>query len=309
MIFKTEKKNGVNVYHVKKDFDDEKLKKKLGKKLKKGDIKEIIDDDADVYTEEGNLLLRFRKDKLKMQNIDDFYENVIDFAKKKTTTRGMASSSGNGKKKLDISTNKPTMTNIIGYFDRFSPVQKYKASQLGMKLPISVRETAFLMDYPEKYKKLLPLVKQIDDYYKEYAPERYAKQRKKANQTPFKINGTSFTTITTNVNFQTGIHTDKGDDVEGFGNLCVIQRGNYKGAETCFPQYGIGVDIRTGDVLYMDVHQAHANLPIELETPESIRLSIVCYLRTGIWDKTKNKTKKFLVQHNKTIRKLRDKPK
>lgn len=304
MIIKKEKKNGVTIYHVKKDFDDEKLKSKMGKKLKKDDIKDIIDDDADVYTEEGNILLRFRKNKLKKENIDDFYENVIEFAKKKTTTRGMAS----GSKKKDITTNKPTMTNIIGYFDRFSPVQKHKASQLGMKLPLSVRETAFLMDFPEKYKKLLPLVKQIDDYYKQYAPDKYAKQRRKANQTPFKISGTSFTTITTNVNFQTGIHTDKGDDVDGFGNLCVIEHGNYKGGETCFPQYGVGVNIRTGDVLYMDVHQPHANLPIDLETPESVRLSIVCYLRTGIWEKTKNKTKKFLVQHNKTIRKLRDKP-
>jgi len=293
MIYKKEKKNGITIYHVKKDFDDEKMKSRMGKKLKKGEIKDIIDEDADVYTEDGNILLRFRKDKLKKENIHDFYENVIEFAKKKTTTRGMAS----GSKKSHIATNKPTMTNIIGYFDRFSPVQKYKASQLGMKLPISVRETAFLMDFPEKYKKLLPLVKQIDDYYKEYAPEKYAKQRRKANQTPFKIAGTSFTTITTNVNFQTGIHTDKGDDAEGFGNLCVIEHGNYKGGETCFPQYGVGVNIRTGDVLYMDVHQPHANLPIDLETPESIRLSIVCYLRTGIWEKTKNKTKKFLI-HN-----------
>jgi hypothetical protein len=304
MIFKREKKNGVTIYHVKKDFDDNKLKSKMGKKLKRSDIKEIIHDDADVYTEDGSLLLRFRKDKLKKKNIDDFYENVIEFAKKKTTTRGMAS----GIKNSHVATNKPTMTNIIGYFDSFSPIQKHKASELGMKLPLSVRETAFLMDFPEKYKKLIPLVKQIDDYYKQYVPEKYAKQRKKAHQTPFKIRGTSFTTITTNVNFQTGIHTDKGDDAEGFGNLCVIEYGKYKGGETCFPQYGVGVNIRTCDVLYMDVHHPHANLPIELETPDSVRLSIVCYLRTGIWEKTKNKTKKFLIQHNKTIRKLRDKP-
>jgi hypothetical protein len=42
-------------------------------------------------------------------------------------------------------------------------------------------------------------VKEIDNCYKLYTPEYYAKQRKKANQTPFKIEGTSFTTITTNV--------------------------------------------------------------------------------------------------------------
>jgi hypothetical protein len=109
------------------------------------------------------------------------------------------------------------------------------------------------------------------------------------------------------VNFQTTVHTDKGDDSEGFGNLAVIERGKYSGGETCFPQYGIGVNVRTGDVLYMDVHHPHANLPIILESPDAKRLSIVCYLRKSIWDQTKGKTKKFLVRHNKTFKNLRKK--
>jgi len=67
------------------------------------------------------------------------------------------------------------------------------------------------------------------------------------------------------------------------------------------------VDVRMGDVLFMDVHQPHGNLPIKLETPEAKRLSIVCYLRKSIWDQTKGKTKKFMIRHNnqfnKTFRK------
>ena len=105
-------------------------------------------------------------------------------------------------------------------------------------------------------------------------PDQYALQRKKADQTHFRIPDTAFTTITTNVNYQTSIHTDKGDDVEGFGNLVVIERGEYKGAETCFPQYGIGVDVRTGDTLFMDVHQPHANLPMVKSDKETKRLSV-----------------------------------
>ena len=178
----------------------------------------------------------------------------------------------------------------------------------GKPLPkITVRETKFLLDYPDKFQKLLPLIKQIDDYYKQYVPDNYAEQRKKANQTPFHIKDTSFTTITTNVNFQTTIHTDKGDDPDGFGNLSVIEHGKYTGGETCFPQYGLGVNIRTGDILFMDVHQPHANLPIVLETPDTKRLSIVCYLRKSIWEQTKGKTKKFMIKHNKTIKNLRKK--
>ena len=137
-------------------------------------------------------------------------------------------------------------------------------------------------------------------------PKNYEKQKKKANETPFKIGNTAFTTITTNVNFQTTVHTDKGDDIEGFGNLVVISEGKYKGGETCFPQYGIGVDVKETDVIFMDVHNPHGNLPIELETTNAKRLSVVCYLRKRIWEQTRGKTKKFMIKHNKTFKKMKE---
>ena len=297
-----EKKNGnIKIYTVDKDYDDNKLEHVLNKKLKKGQIKNIIDTDADVYTKEGKLLLKFRKNKLKKENLHNFYDNVINFANKTTSNRGSAS----GSKSKNVYNNAKIKTNILGYFDKFSPIQKMLLRKQGKNFTITARETRFNMDYPEKFKKLIPLIKEIDNYYKEYIPEKYAKQRKKANQTAFKIDGTSFTTITTNVNFQTTVHKDRGDDDEGFGNLVVIENGKYEGGETCFPQYGIGVDVRTGDVLYMDVHEAHANLPIILETPEAIRLSIVCYLRKSVWHQTRGKSKKFMLKHNKTVKNLR----
>ena len=299
MIIEQKKKGNVTEYIVDKDYDDSKLDKILSHKLKPSQINKIIDADADVYTKEGKLLLRFRKDKLKKQYIDAFYDNAIQFAERTTTNRGSAS----GSKGKNIYENPKIKSNIIGYFDKLAPGQKFMLKKKGIALPkITVRETRFLKDYPEKYKKLIPLIKEIDKYYKQYIPEPYKKQRRKANQTPFKIAGTAFTTITTNVNYQTYVHTDKGDDMEGFGNLAVIEKGKYKGGETCFPQYGIGVDVRAGDILYMDVHQPHGNLPIHLESEDAKRLSIVCYLRKSIWDQTKGKTQKFKIQHNKTLK-------
>jgi hypothetical protein len=301
MIEKKEKKGDVTIYYVKKDYADDKLSKVLNKKLKRSDITDFIHDDADVYTEDGKLLLRFRKNKLNKVNIDNFYENVIDFASLPTTNRGSAS----GSKSKNVYDNPKIMSNIIGYFDKLSPKQKAKIRDSGNKAPsITVRETRFLADYPDKFKKLVPLISEIDTFYKTLVPEKYAKQKKKANQTPFRIGNTAFTTVTTNVNYQTTVHSDKGDDAEGFGNLAVIEHGKYKGGETCFPQYGLGIDIRTGDILYMDVHQPHGNLPIELETKDAKRLSIVCYLRRSIWEQTRGKTKKFMIKHNKTLKKL-----
>lgn len=296
MIIKKEKKGDVMVYHVDKDISDDKFEKMTNTFVKPSQIHTIIRDDADVYNEKGELLLRFRKKKLQPKNVDAFYDNVIKFAMNKTSNRGSAT----GSKKKDVGHNPKIMTNIIGYFDRFGPSQNALLRNNGKKM-VAVRATRFLMDYPEQYKKLIPLVKEIDHYYAKYVPDKYSKQRQKANQTYFKIPGTSFTTITTNVNFRTTVHTDRGDDVEGFGNLVVIEKGKYKGAETCFPQYGVGVDVRTGDVLFMNVHEWHGNLPMEKVDSDAQRLSIVCYLRKGVWEKTKNKTKKFMIDHNRAL--------
>lgn len=301
MIIKKEKNEGVTIYYVDKDYDNNKLQKILNTKLNRDQVKIIIDHDADVFNKEGKLLLRFRKNKLKRENIDEFYSNVIDFALTKTNNRGSAT----GSKTKNIYSNPGVMTNILGYFDKLSPIHKKLFKDQGKPIPkITVRETRFVKDYPEKFKKILPLVKEIDKYYEQLIPENYGRQRKKANQTPFKIANTAFTTVTTNVNFQTTVHTDRGDDAEGFGNLVVIEKGKYKGGETCLPQYGIGINVRTQDVLYMDVHEAHGNLPIVLESPDAKRLSIVCYLRKSIWEQTKGKTRKFKEEHNKIFRNL-----
>ena len=297
-----EKKEGkIVTYYVDKDYDNNKLTKVLNTKLRRNQIQFIIDHDADVYTKEGKLLLKFRKNILDTTKVDDFYKNVISFAQKKTSNRGSAT----GSKSKNVRDNPEIMTNIIGYFDKLSPKQKQLMRNQGKTISVTARETRFNMDYPEKFKKLLPLIKEIDTYYKKYIPEKYSKQVKKANETYFRIPGTAFTTVTTNVNLQTSVHLDRGDDDDGFGNLAVIENGKYSGGETCFPQYGIGVDVRTNDILYMNVHEAHGNLPIILETPDAKRLSIVCYLRKSVWQQTRGKSKRFLIRHNKTIKNLR----
>lgn len=301
MIIKTEKKGNVTVYYVEKDYDDDKVEKKLNSFLKRDQIKHIIKDDSDVFTADGLLLLRFRKNKLTKTNTELFYDSIQKFARNVSRNRGNAT----GSSKRNLVDNPEVMSNIFGYFDRWSPFQKRIFRLRGKTPSIAVRECRFNLDHPDLYKKTFPLIQEIDALYEKMTPDHYAKQRKKANQTHFRIPNTSFTTITTNINFQTSVHTDKGDDEEGFGNLAVIEHGEYEGAETCFPQYGIGVDVRMGDILFMDVHQPHANLPMKKISKDAERLSIVCYLRKNVWLRTQNKTKKFFISHNKTVKSLR----
>ena len=308
MIIKHERKGGIDVYYVKKNITDAGMEKHKHQFVTPALIDIIINDDADVYTDDDRLLLKFRKGKLSNEKIDTFYENMIDFARTTSTNRRLTSGlktkkhSNSDKKDKDIA----AMTNIVGYFDSLGPSQKMLLKKHGIKLNPAVRETRFNMLYPDKFKRLIPLIREIDTYYEKIVPDHYKRQHRRAKQTYFKIADTAFTTVTTNVNYKTTIHTDRGDDAEGFGNLVVIERGKYTGGETCFPQYGVGVNVRTSDVLFMDVHEWHGNLPIRLENKDAVRLSIVCYLRHRLWQKTRGKSKKFMKKHIATYRKLHD---
>jgi hypothetical protein len=308
MIVKHEKKGGIDVYYVKKNISDAGMEKHKHQFVTASLIDIILNDDADVYTDDNRLLLKFRKGKLTKDKIDTFYENMIDFARTTSTNRRLTSGirTKSRSKKAKTEKDVAAMTNIVGYFDSLGPSQKALLKRHGVKLNPAVRETRFNMLYPDKFKKLTPLIREIDSHYEKIVPDHYKRQHRKAKQTYFKIADTAFTTVTTNVNYKTAIHTDRGDDAEGFGNLVVIERGKYAGAETCFPQYGVGVNVRTGDVLFMDVHEWHGNLPIHLENKDAVRLSIVCYLRHRLWEKTRGKTKKFMKKHVATYRRLHE---
>ena len=302
MIIEKKKKDGIMIYTVKKNFSDEKAAKLLGTEVKPSMIEAIIDEDADVYTDENKLLLRFRKNLLNPKHVQDFYDNVIKFAMNTTSNRRITA----GKKKGEAPPK--IMANILGYMDGFSPSQKVAMRQKDLLTQLAVRESRFNMDFPDEYQKALPMIKQIDSLYKKHLPGFYRKQRAKADETFYRVENTSFTTITTNVNFKTRIHKDAGDDAEGYGNLVVMEHGKYSGAETCFPQFGVGVNVRMHDMLFMDVHEWHANLPLKLATPDSKRLSVVCYLRIKVWERTKGLTKERVRKHDEKLRKLGDHP-
>ena len=294
---------GVKVYKLNKNVSDDKMSNMSGKAVTPSSIDLIIDHDADVYTEDGKLLARFRKNTLPKKNVKLFYDNVINFAKTKTYNRGELAGVKKGQRGSFDNKTEGVRTNIIGYMDGFSASQKIVMKKKGISSPMIIRESRFILEYPDKWNKAQHLIRDIDKKYKSLIPSHYKKQMAKSKKMKFKIKGTSFTTVTTNVNVHTKIHKDKGDDEEGFGNLAVIENGEYSGGETCLPQYGVGFDVRSGDVLFMDVHEWHGNLPMKEITPGAIRLSIVCYLRTRIYDQemkfdktAKRKHMRFLKQ-------------
>lgn len=284
----------VHTIRAKKMLTDEQTRKLEGTSLPKGYYKKVYHNDIDVVDEHGNYILRFRKKVLPVKNIDQAHDAMIQHARQKTHTRGVAA--GNMGNIKVVSNNIPIMSNIMGYFDTLDLGYKKIFRLAGLKKPIC-RQTAFTMNHPLKWNKIVPLIKDIDRQYKSLFPKQHRLQKKEAQSTNYVIDNTAFTTITTNLNLQTACHYDKGDFHKGFGNLVVIERGTYKGGYTGFPQYGIAVDVRNGDFLGMDVHLLHGNEPIIPVSDDYERLSLVSYLREGIANKCKGLpliTKKYM---------------
>lgn len=187
-----------------------------------------------------------------------------------------------------------------------NPIGFYEAGKNFADLPC--RLTHFTRTNYEKYNNGLPFIQRIDTLFKGLVPDAYQKQRDRADTKPhLKIPETCFSTVTINRNFRTALHRDAGDFRGGFGNLTVIEQGYYHGGYTVFPQFGVAINLRSGDFVAMDVHQWHANTPI-YETAEDkvknmdivsdfkdnpevgtaglykayTRISFVCYLREKI---------------------------
>jgi len=147
-----------------------------------------------------------------------------------------------------------------------NPIGFYEESKNFADLPC--RLTHFTRTNFEKYNEGMPFIQRIDSLFKDLTPEAHALQLLRADTKPhLKIPGTAFSTVTINRNFRTALHRDAGDFREGFGNLTVIERGAYHGGYTVFPQFGVGLDLRSGDFVAMDVHQWHSNTPL-YETEE-----------------------------------------
>ena len=208
-----------------------------------------------------------------------------------------------------------------------NPIGFYESGKNFADLPC--RLTHFTRTNFEKYNEGLPFIQYIDNLFNKLIPEAHNKQLCRANQKPhLKIPKTSFSTVTINRNFRTAMHRDAGDFREGFGNLTVIERGQYQGGYTIFPQYGVAIDLRNNDFVAMDVHQWHCNTPM-YETEENklynesiepvfkdnpevgtagiyekyTRVSFVCYLREKILSCPDKIDPRYLTKsgHNKIL--------
>jgi hypothetical protein len=272
----------------------------------------ILDHDADVYVNKDGvkqLLLKFRKNVIDKQLTDAALHSYRALSKTKNTNRGASAGLldierlpeymkryklentqrfSTGYIKLDGEPSKTTRGNvahssIAGYYDNSIATRKNKMPPGG-----PCRTTMFTSKYVKRWEDSLPFLIRCDAIFKELVPDKWHKQWSRATAVPeFNIANTAFSTITLNYSWRTAMHRDRGDYIEGFGNLIVIEDfenpNTYEGCYTGFPQYGVAVDCRSGDFLAMDVHEWHCNTEfISAASDNFNRLSVVCYLRNNM---------------------------
>lgn len=254
----------------------------------------LVEEDCDILRPDGSVLAKFRKGVLPPNECAAAYHALLPAAAT-SYNRGIAAG-GDGvqkgahvdrfdvgeasqtrfrplKKDGTVSNTtyaKPVKSGIVGYFDR-SARNPY------------CRQTAYCLNHPDRFAAAMPLVRRVSGLFRELMPERWEAQMEMIRKThpDFVVSDTAFTTITVNRDWQTAVHTDRGDLSAGFGVLTALRSGRFAGGYFVFTGFTPrpAINMETGDLLCGDVHEWHGNTPIRGIQGRYTRLSLVFYYR------------------------------
>jgi hypothetical protein len=263
---------------------------------------QVITGDTDVFTPEGNVLLKFRKNVIPIEMCEKTFP-IWELAATPTDNRGMAAGApeiGSDGKIKDL---RKEHCKVLPFEKGATRVRFLKQDGTVAKKTVAktvnsgivgfvdgnsrfpyCRLTAFNAQHMDQFNSCMPLIVLVDRLFSELMPERHKAQMEYHNRTSddFKIPSTSFTTLTVNKNFRTAIHSDKGDLECGFGVMTAMWKGKHRGGFLCFPKYRVAVDMQTGDLLCANVHCLHGNDEIKGITGTLTRISLVFYYREQV---------------------------
>lgn len=162
---------------------------------------------------------------------------------------------------------------IAGWYDRYP------------RIPFG-RTTSYTRDNFDKFKLAYPYLQSLARGFEELLPWRYGNQKRAADSIDpkFVVPGTPFTTITVNRNFRTAAHYDPANMDDGFANICVVSSNdNYSGAYLVFPEIGYAVNIRPGDLLFVNnMAGLHGNTELVLHDEKAERVSMIAFFHEGM---------------------------
>ena len=288
----------MKIYNCNRNYNDEQLKELEAEFVKADMINEIINETSMGYDENGELLFYFVKNVL--EDTKEL-ESIIDDASTFTITTGRGTASGKldmtnplwakslknitledkhyhnkytlnpegiGSRKYKMSN--PTHSNLIGYYEK--KLINYKST---IKQIPKCRLTQFSNRFFIRYKSLIPYFEKISNIMSNSCKDHFKRQNEFVAKHRERIGDSCFSTITINKNFRTACHIDKGDFKNGIGTITTM--GEYSGGEFCLVDYKLGFNLQPNDILFVNVHKLHANLPFE-----GTRYSLVSYVRENI---------------------------
>jgi hypothetical protein len=144
------------------------------------------------------------------------------------------------------------------------------------------RPTAWSLERPDILEISRDFERAVHRVYEEELPRHWEEQMTfMKNVSPtFKYLNSVYSTITINHDAQFRYHYDRGDFAGGLGNLVVLDGGEDESGATVMPTERVCFLVRPGDILFMNVHALHGNLPLNGKE----RLTAVLYARARIND-------------------------
>lgn len=162
----------------------------------------------------------------------------------------------------------PGDSNFLGWYDA-TPREPF------------CRPTAWSLERPDILEMSREFEGNVHKVYREELPHHWQEQIDfmKAASPRFKYRESPYSTITVNHNARFPYHPDEGDFAGGLGNLVVLDGGKDDSGVMVMPRERVAFLVRPGDVLFMNVHALHGNLPL---TQGQQRLTAVLYAREKI---------------------------
>lgn len=266
---------------------DQAIRDLAGKVLGPADYDVLLTGPTFVRKPDGRPLCCYLPGVLTAHYTDEVYDVLHGLRGQRTDNRGNASG-----------TRRIRRGNEQGGYMTRTEAASVASTILGSVDPVGqtlyCRLTAWTGRNLPDWQKLHPLLQATAGYLAQYVPDRYAAQAAHAAKAhpEWIVPGTPFSTITVNNSYPTGTHTDKGDLDAGFSSISCYRRGTYTGGQLIFPQYRVAADLHHGDLILMDAHDWHGNVPIHCacgrqlngpcRTCAAERISVVAYCRTKI---------------------------
>jgi hypothetical protein len=162
----------------------------------------------------------------------------------------------------------PGDSNFLGWFDKTGG-------------ELLCRPTEWSLERPDILEVSRDLERDLHQVYREELPHHWREQMDFMRHVSpnFRYLESPYSTTTINKDVRFPYHYDFGDFAGGLGNLVVLDGGSDQAGIMVMPEIRCAFLVRPGDLLFMDVHQLHGNLPL---TPGVPRLTAVFYARQNI---------------------------